>query len=68
MRREREKRGMREARKRQGDCDLQVAKSSSVWRACFIQQRAAEKADQPGMDRFVPAVGQERKGQRGGGR
>lgn len=45
-----------------------ICKSSSVWRACFIQQGAAERADQPGMDGFVPAVGQERKGQRGGGR
>lgn len=58
---------MREARKRQGGCDLQVAKSSSsssVWWACFIQQEAAEGADQSGMDGFVPAVGQGRERQR----
>lgn len=59
---------MREARKRQGGCDLQVAKSSSssssVWWTCFIQQEAAEGADQSGMDGVVPAVGQGREKQR----
>lgn len=65
MRTEREKRGMR---KRQGGCDFQVAKSSSVWHACFIHQGAAEGEDQPGTDGFVPAVGQEREGQMGGNR
>lgn len=61
---------MREARKRQGGCDLQVAKSSSssVWWACFIQQEAAEGADQSGMDGFVPAVGQGRERQRNRGK
>lgn len=56
---------MREARRRQGGCDLQVVKSSSMWRACFIQHRAAEREDQPGMDGFVPAVGQEWESQMG---
>lgn len=56
---------MQEARKRQGGCDLQEAKSSSVWRACFIQHGAAEREDRPGIDGFVPAVGRSREGQMG---
>lgn len=53
---------MREVQKRQGGCDLHVAKSSSVWQVCFIQYEAAEREDQPGMDGFVPAVAKEREG------
>lgn len=48
---------MREARRRQGGCDLPVAKSSGVWCACFIQH--GEKP--PGGDGFVSAVGRQKR-------
>lgn len=48
---------MREARRRRGGCDLQVAKSGSVRIACFIQHGAAERGEQPGVDGSVPAGG-----------